>query len=126
MVHEEENLPILRNVMRNFYSPLKSCDPYLRFGHYQQMLYVIFSLLGMYVEVEVRTPKGRVDIVMRTATTLYVMELKIGEEAAAGMKQIDLKDYPSRFALYGLPMVKVAVSFDKESHAIGDWKIALA
>ena len=31
VVHEEETLPILRNVMRNFYSPLKDCDPYLRF-----------------------------------------------------------------------------------------------
>ena len=30
-VHEDENLPVLRNVMRNFYSPLKACDPYLRF-----------------------------------------------------------------------------------------------
>ena len=31
VMHEEENLPVLRNVMRNFYSPLKACDPYLRF-----------------------------------------------------------------------------------------------
>ena len=31
VVHEETNLPILRDVMRNFYSPLKACDPYLRF-----------------------------------------------------------------------------------------------
>ena len=31
VVHEEENLPKLRQVMRNFYSPLKACDPYLRF-----------------------------------------------------------------------------------------------
>ena len=31
VVHEEENLPVLRNIMRNFYSPLKACDPYLRF-----------------------------------------------------------------------------------------------
>ena len=30
-MHEEENLPALRNVMHNFYSPLKGCDPYLRF-----------------------------------------------------------------------------------------------
>ncbi|WP_300887055.1 AAA family ATPase, partial [uncultured Phocaeicola sp.] len=29
VVHEDENLPVLRNVMRNFYSPLKACDPYL-------------------------------------------------------------------------------------------------
>lgn len=31
VVHEEENLPRLRQVMRNFYSPLKACDRYLRF-----------------------------------------------------------------------------------------------
>ena len=31
VVHEDTALPVLRNVMRNFYSPLKACDPYLRF-----------------------------------------------------------------------------------------------
>lgn len=31
VMHEEKNLPVLRNVMRNFYSPLKACDPYLRY-----------------------------------------------------------------------------------------------
>ncbi len=31
VMHEEENLPELRKVMRNFYSPLKDLDPYLRF-----------------------------------------------------------------------------------------------
>src|SRR5574344_432885 len=31
VVHEDKTLPVLRNVMRNFYSPLKDCDPYLEF-----------------------------------------------------------------------------------------------
>ncbi len=31
VVHEEENLGALRNVMRNFYSPLKAAEPCLRF-----------------------------------------------------------------------------------------------
>ena len=31
VVHEDELLPQLRQVMRNFYAPLKACDPYLRF-----------------------------------------------------------------------------------------------
>ncbi len=31
VMHEETELPILRNVMRNFYSPLKDMAPYLRF-----------------------------------------------------------------------------------------------
>ena len=31
VVHEDQNLGVLRNVMRNFYSPLKDCEPMLRF-----------------------------------------------------------------------------------------------
>ena len=31
VVHEETSLDILRNVMRNFYSPLKDCEKMLRF-----------------------------------------------------------------------------------------------
>ena len=92
-------------------------------GHYQQMLYVIFSLFGMYVDVEVRTPVGRVDMVLRTATTLYIVELKLNQSAEAAMNQIDLKQYPERFRLTGLPIVKVAINFDSERHTLRDWTI---
>ena len=92
-------------------------------GHYQQMLYLIFSLLGYYVDVEVRTPRGRVDMVLRTATTLYVVELKLDKSADAALAQIDLKQYPERFALCGLPIVKVGINFDSERRTLGDWKI---
>ena len=93
-------------------------------GHYQQMLYIIFSLLGYYVDVEVRTPRGRVDMVLRTATTLYVVEVKLDKSAETAMQQIDLKQYPERFALCGLPVVKAAVNFDREAHNISDWIIS--
>ena len=93
-------------------------------GHWQQMLYIIFSLLGYYVDVEVRTPHGRVDMVMRTATRLYLVELKLDADAEAAMQQIDLKQYPERFALCGLPVVKVAIDFDRETHNISGWKIS--
>ena len=92
-------------------------------GHWQQVLYIIFSLLGYYADVEVRTPKGRVDMVMRTATRLYLVELKLDAGADAAMQQIDLKQYPERLALCGLPVVKVAISFDRETHNISSWEI---
>ena len=87
------------------------------------MLYIIFSLLGYYADVEVRTPKGRVDMVMRTATRLYLVELKLDSAAETAMQQIDLKQYPERFALCGLPVVKVAINFDRETHNISSWEI---
>ena len=92
-------------------------------GHYQQVLYIIFSLLGYYVDVEVHTPRGRVDVVMRTAHTLYIIEVKLDKSAGEAMGQIDLKHYPERFALCGLPIVKVGINFDSERHTIENWTI---
>lgn len=106
-----------------YLSTIPYCDRADSEGHYQQLLYVIFSLLGAYVDVEVRTPRGRVDIVLRTQTTLYVMELKLNRTADTAMRQIDLKDYPKRFALCGLPIVKVGINFDSAQRTITDWRI---
>ena len=92
-------------------------------GHYQQVLYIIFSLLGYYVDVEVHTPRGRLDVVMRTAHTLYIIEVKLDKSADEAMEQIDLKNYPERFALCGLPIVKVGINFDSGRHTIEDWTI---
>ena len=109
--------------LQTFLSTIPQCDNTKYEGHYQQFFYIIFSLLGYYVDVEVRTPRGRVDIVLRTKTTLYVMELKLDKSAGEAMEQIDLRNYPERFALCGLPVVKVAVSFDSERCTIGGWEI---
>ena len=110
-------------LLQTFLSTVPYCDRTDYEGHYQQMLYIIFSLLGAYVDVEVRTPMGRVDMVMRTATTLYIVELKLNQSAEVAMQQIDLKNYPERFALCGLPVVKVGINFDMERHTLKDWMI---
>lgn len=110
-------------LMRTVLSTIPYCDNMRYEGHYQEMLYLLFTLIGNYVDVEVRTPKGRVDMVLRTPHMLYVIELKIGASADTAMEQIDLKDYPERFALCGLPIVKVGINFDTEKRTIEGWKI---
>lgn len=90
-------------------------------GHYQQMFYIIFTLMGAWADVEVRTPTGRVDVVMAFEKHLYLFELKLDSSAETAMRQIDLKDYPSRFALSGYPITKVAVNFDSKTRTVKDW-----
>ena len=111
-------------LLQAFLSTVPYCDNTDYEGHYQQMLYVIFSLLGIYTDVEVHTLKGRVDMVLRTRTTLYLVELKLNQNAEIAMKQIDLQQYADRFALCGLPVVKVAINFSAETRTIADWVIS--
>ena len=111
-------------LLQEFLSTVPYCDNTNYEGHYQQLYYIIFSLFGMYVDVEVRTPKGRVDVVMRTADMLYVSGLSIrGKDADAAMSQINLKNSAETFPFSGLPVVKVGISFDAEEHTLGDWLI---
>ena len=93
-------------------------------GHYQQVLFIIFTLLTHFVvDVEVHTPNGRVDVVMETEDTLYLIELKLNKSAQAAMQQINLKQYGQRFARCGKPIVKVGVNFDAKKGNIEDWII---
>ena len=110
-------------MLQDFLETVPYCQGANTEGHYQQMMYVIFSILNHFVDVEVRTPRGRVDMVLRTATHLYLFELKLNKDAATAMRQIDLKQYPKRFMQCGLPIVKVGINFDVEKHNISDWKI---
>ena len=119
-----EDMDKALHLLQTFLSTVPYTDNTDYEGHWQQMLYVIFSIFGYYVDVEVRTPKGRVDMVMRTATKLYLVELKLDRSTETAMQQIDLKQYPERFALCGLPVVRVAVNFDSATHTINDWIIS--
>ena len=112
------------SLLQKFLQTVPYCDNASSEGHYQQVMFIVFSLLSNYIaDVEVRTPSGRVDMVMRTNKALYLFELKMNKSAAAAMKQIDLKDYPARFAMCGLPIVKVGINFDDERRTISDWQI---
>ena len=117
------NMDAALQMLQEFLATVPYCGGADTEGHFQQMMYVIFSILDNYVDVEVRTPKGRVDMVLRTATHLYLFELKLNRDAATAIKQIELKEYPKRFALSGLPIVKVGINFDVEKHNITDWEV---
>ena len=118
-----DDLDGMLRLLQTYLLTVPQCDNTNYEGHYQQLLYVIFSLLGRYVDVEVRTSSGRVDMVMNSGKALYLFELKLNKSASDAMRQINLKDYPSRFALCGLPVVKVGINFDIDRHTIDDWQI---
>ena len=118
-----DNLDEMLRLLQTYLLTIPQCDNTNYEGHYQQLLYVIFSLMGRYVDVEVRTSNGRVDMVMNTGKALCLFELKLNKSAEAAMNQINLKDYPSRFALADLPIIKIGINFNSETHTIEDWKI---
>ena len=120
----KRNMDGALHLLQDFLGTVPYCNVTNYEGRYQQMLFIIFTLLTNYlVDVEVHTTRGRVDIVLLTKTDLYVVELKLNKSAQAAMQQINLKNYRQRFALCGLPITKVGINFDSTQGTIEDWVI---
>ena len=92
-------------------------------NHYTQMLYVIFSLLGLHVDSQVRTAKGRLDVVVKTDDHIYVMEVKLDRPAQEAIEQIDSKNYLLPYTLDGRQLTKIGISFSTEERNVTEWVI---
>ena len=110
-------------LLQTFFKTVPYCNDIDHEGHWQQMLYVVFSLLGARCDVEVHTADGRVDLVAAMWGKLYLMEIKLDKPAGEALGQIDLKEYDKRFALYDLPIVKIGVCFSTKERTITEWAV---
>ena len=66
--------------------------------HYQNVLFIVFKLLGFYTQAEYRTSNGRIDMVLKTDRYIYVMEFKLNGSAEEAIRQINEKGYAAPFA----------------------------
>ena len=82
--------------------------------HYQAIFYVIFTLMGQYIDAEVRSADGRADAVVKTKECIYLFEFKLNGTAEEALQQIDKKDYLLPYTLDSRKLVKVGAEFCKE------------
>ena len=99
-------------------------DSHFDENHWTQMLYVVFSLLGIYTESQVRTAKGRIDIVVKTADDIYVMEVKLDHPAQEALEQIDAKSYLVPYTLDGRRLTKIGMTFSTEQRNVTEWMVS--
>ena len=92
--------------------------------YFQNAVYVFFTLMGFYVDVERHTTGGRMDILMQTSDYIYIIELKIDQSADVALRQIEEKGYAKPFANDSRKLYKIGINFSTERRCIDDWKIA--
>ena len=112
-------------LLNDFLETVPYCDNTNYEGHWQQTLYIMFALLTNYrISVEPHTAKGRIDITMETADTIYVMELKFNKSAEEALAQIEAKHYADAFKMSGKKVVKIGLNFSvKDEVNCLEWKI---
>ena len=91
--------------------------------HYQTIFYLLFRLMGQYVDVEVKSAIGRADVVLKLSDAIYVFEFKYNGTPDEALAQIDSKQYAIPYQPDGRRIVKIGVNFDSATRTIGEWKI---
>lgn len=91
--------------------------------HYQTIFYLIFRLMGQYVDAEVKSATGRADVVVRLEDAIYIFEFKIDGTAEEALAQINSKGYAIPYQADYRKVVKIGVNFSSETRTVGNWII---
>lgn len=89
--------------------------------HYQNVLFIIFKLIGFYVKAEYHTSEGRVDLVLQTNQFVYIMEFKLDGTAEEALQQINEKHYARPFETDERKLFKVGINFSAKTRNIEKW-----
>jgi hypothetical protein len=94
--------------------------------YYQHVFYLLFALMGQFVQTEVKSNKGRADAVVKTADAIYVFEFKMDDKASAedAIAQINSKDYAVPYIADHRKIVKIGVEFSQTEKGIKRWLIS--
>ena len=87
-------------------------------NHYQNVLFILCNLCGLYTKAEFHTSNGRVDMTIETPYYVYVFEFKYNGTAEEAMSQIKEKNYAQPFLASGKKNALIGANFSGETRNI--------
>ena len=93
-------------------------------GFYEYTFWLIFNMLNVYAQTQVKCHGGRIDFVVQMPDTTYIFELKVNGTAQEAIDQINSKGYALPYRSEGKKVVKVGVQFDRDTMTVGEYIIA--
>jgi hypothetical protein len=87
---------------------------------YHAVLYLVFKILGIGMQVEVSSQHGRIDALVETDTHIYLFEFKKNRSAQAAFEQIKNNHYAEHFALSKKQILLIGVAFNLRKKGISD------
>ncbi len=93
-------------------------------NHYQNVLFILCRLLGLYVHAAYHTSEGRIDMVLQSGGYCYVMEFKLDGTAEEALQQIIDKHYTQPFeATENCQVIRIGLNFSSDTRNVGRWVI---
>ena len=88
--------------------------------HFQNAIYLVFTLMGYRTHIEERMARGRIDMTVDVPGHVYIFEFKVNKSAKEAMEQIKANRYWSGLETSGKQIVLIAANFDSRSRQLTD------
>lgn len=93
--------------------------------NFQNVIYIVFMLLGQYTFTEIHSAKGRADCIVETETYVYIFEFKRDKSAGEALQQIEDMGYAKPYAADRRTIIKLGVNFDSKERNISGWEVRM-
>ena len=90
--------------------------------YYQSIFYLIFKLIGLHIDAEVRTNRGRIDAVIEIGERVFIFEFKLDAGTDEALAQIKARGYAEKYAARA-DITLIGVAFSTEKRGVEAWKI---
>ena len=91
-------------------------------GFYHGLIHILFKCLGLYIQSEPHTSKGRADCVVETPSHIYFLEFKINSDAETAFQQIKDKKYAAPYGADSRIKMGIGINFNSTTRELDDWK----
>jgi hypothetical protein len=126
---EEANLPAFEQTLRALFASI----PYTNYvnnkignyeGYYASVIYAYLASLGLDITAEDVSSKGRIDLTIKIAETIYILEFKVDGEGKA-LAQIKARNYAAKYQGPGKTIYLVGIDFDSQQKNISGfaWEV---
>ncbi len=92
---------------------------------YHGIIHILLNYIGIFVQSEVHTHKGRADAVVYANTAIYIFEFKLGKTPQEALQQIKEKEYYKKFLGQGKKLYLIGANFDTEYREMQDLEIEI-
>jgi len=115
---ETENIEGFMNIIRALFARIPYPLHIEQEAYYHSLFYMILVLMGVEIDLEVLTDKGRIDGVLELDEKIYLIEFKYGKADTKmdalinkALEQIKTKNYGERFLKESRPLIYLGVGF---------------
>ncbi|KAK3582488.1 hypothetical protein CHS0354_024035 [Potamilus streckersoni] len=86
------------------------------------LLHIVFTYVGLQIQSEVHTQKGRLDAIVETKSHVYIFEFKINKTVNEAIKQIRQKEYGLKYVKTKKQLIGIGANYSTKKRCFDKWK----